>query len=106
MECAVVVDTRQKFPLSPRAWGLCAGRSMTWAATLYLKVATQPVQQDRDSMAQRGWRLPFAWRKSGMSAKTSMRGWGCGIMMIDLVKGFWFMGGVLAKQGPTWDKTL
>ena len=27
-------------------------------------------------------------------------GTGCGIMIIDLVKGFWFMGGVPGKQAP------
>jgi len=51
-------------------------------------------------MAGKGWRFPRQWRKSGISANTSMSGGGCVIMRVDLGKGVWLMRSVPGKQGP------
>jgi len=51
-------------------------------------------------MAGKGWRVPRQWRKSGISAHTSMSGGGCVIMRVDLGKGVWLMRSVPGKQGP------
>src|SRR4029077_8830381 len=51
-------------------------------------------------MADKGWRLPRRERTSGISAKTSMSGRGCAIMMTHLGKGFWFIQGRAGEARP------
>ena len=41
-------------------------------------------QHTRTRIADKGWRLPRDLRKSAMSEKTSIRGWGCAIMHVDV----------------------
>jgi len=63
-------------------------------------------QQAKESMAGTGGRFPRQWRKSGISANTSMSGGGCVIMRVDLGKGVWLMRSVPGKQGLAWDQPL
>src|SRR5262249_35028864 len=69
-------------------------------------VATQHRTTDQREHGRQGMAFARQWRKSGISAKTSMRGCGCAIITVRLKTGFWFMRDVPGKQGPMWNKTL